>query len=42
MSKFKSDQYRVDGTKKFEIKKAQARFKDIYDSKEEYEEMIAD
>ncbi len=42
MSKFKSDQYRVDGTKKFEIKKAQTRFKDIYDSKEEYEEMIAD
>jgi len=41
MAKFKSESYRVDGTKKFEIKKAPTRFKDIYEGKEEYEAMIA-
>lgn len=42
MSKFKSDSYRFDGTKKFDIKKASTRFKDTYQDKEEYESLIAD
>ncbi|WP_221390114.1 polyphosphate kinase 2 family protein [Dyadobacter sp. NIV53] len=42
MSNFNSDQYRIDGTQKFEIKKAKTRSKDIYESKEEYEQMQAD
>lgn len=42
MSNFNSDQYRVDGTQKFEIKKAKTRSKDIYESKEEYEQMQMD
>jgi len=42
MSSFNSDQYRVDGTQKFEIKKAKTRFKDIYEDKEEYETMLRD
>ena len=42
MSSFNSDQYRVDGTQKFEIKKAKTRFKDIYEDKEEYETMLGD
>lgn len=42
MSNFKSGAFRVDGTEKFDIKKASTRFKDIYDNKEEYESMLAD
>ena len=42
MSSFDSDQYRVDGKQKFEIKKAKTRFKDIYENKEEYEQMQID
>jgi PPK2 family polyphosphate:nucleotide phosphotransferase len=42
MSSFNSDQYRVDGTQKFDIKKAKTRFKDIYDNKQEYEAMLAE
>ncbi|TDE11718.1 polyphosphate kinase 2 family protein [Dyadobacter psychrotolerans] len=42
MSSFNSDQYRVDGTQKFEIKKAKTRSKDIYENKEEYETMLED
>jgi PPK2 family polyphosphate:nucleotide phosphotransferase len=42
MSDFTSGQYRVDGTQKFEIKKAKTRSKDIYEDKEEYEAMLAD
>jgi PPK2 family polyphosphate:nucleotide phosphotransferase len=42
MSNFKSGTFRVDGTEKFDIKKASTRFKDIYDNKEEYESMLAD
>lgn len=42
MSSFNSDQYRVDGTQKFDIKKAKTRLKDIYDSKQEYESMLAE
>jgi PPK2 family polyphosphate:nucleotide phosphotransferase len=42
MSDFNSDHYRVDGTQKFDIKKAKTRFKDIYDSKEEYEAMLSE
>ncbi|WP_254562316.1 polyphosphate kinase 2 family protein [Dyadobacter diqingensis] len=42
MSNFKSGTFRVDGTEKFDIKKASTRFKDIYDDKEEYESMLAD
>ncbi|CAG4989211.1 Polyphosphate:ADP phosphotransferase [Dyadobacter sp. CECT 9275] len=41
MSTFNSEDFRVDGAKKFDIKKAKTRFKDIYDSKEEYELMQA-
>lgn len=39
MAHFDIDEYRIDGTRKFEIKKAKTRFKDLYDNKEEYEEM---
>lgn len=39
MSDFNSDDYRFDGTKKFEISKAKTRFKDIYADKAEYEAM---
>ncbi|WAC11669.1 polyphosphate kinase 2 family protein [Dyadobacter pollutisoli] len=39
MSDFKIEDYRIDGTAKFDIKKAKTRFKDIYDDKEEYEAM---
>lgn len=39
MSAFNSDQFRLDGSQKFEIKKAKTSIKDIYESKEEYEEM---
>ncbi|REA62169.1 polyphosphate kinase 2 family protein [Dyadobacter luteus] len=42
MSSFNSDHYRVDGTQKFEIKKAKTRSKDIYDNKQEYETMLAE
>ncbi len=42
MSNFKSGTFRVDGSEKFDIKKASTRFKDIYDDKEEYESMLAD
>lgn len=42
MSSFNADQYRVDGSQKFDIKKAKTRFKDIYDNKEEYEAMITE
>lgn len=42
MPDFNSDEYRVDGTQKFQIKKAKTRHKDIYKDKEEYEEMQAD
>jgi PPK2 family polyphosphate:nucleotide phosphotransferase len=42
MSDFNSDHYRVDGTQKFDIKKAKTRFKDIYDSKEEYEAILSE
>jgi len=42
MSSFDSDQYRVDGKQKFEIKKAKTRFKDVYENKEEYEQMQID
>jgi PPK2 family polyphosphate:nucleotide phosphotransferase len=39
MSDFNSDEYRVDGTQKFELQKAKTRFKDIYEDKQEYEAM---
>ncbi|MCE7061773.1 polyphosphate kinase 2 family protein [Dyadobacter sp. CY343] len=39
MQEFNPADYRVDGSKKFDIKKAKTRFKDIYDSKEDYELM---
>ncbi|MEO6284866.1 MAG: polyphosphate kinase 2 family protein [Dyadobacter sp.] len=39
MSDFKIEDYRIDGTSKFDIKKAKTKFKDIYDTKEEYETM---
>lgn len=39
MSDFNSDDYRYDGSKKFDISKAQTRFKDIYADKAEYEAM---
>ncbi|NIJ51342.1 polyphosphate kinase 2 family protein [Dyadobacter arcticus] len=39
MSDFNSDDYRIDGTKKFDIKKAKTRFNDIYKDKDEYESM---
>ncbi|MCF0038884.1 polyphosphate kinase 2 family protein [Dyadobacter fanqingshengii] len=42
MPDFNSDEYRVDGTQKFQIKKAKTRFKDIYKDKEEYETMQAE
>ncbi|MCF0057509.1 polyphosphate kinase 2 family protein [Dyadobacter sp. CY356] len=42
MSHFKSSEFRVDGTEKFDIKKANTSFKDIYDDKDEYELMLAD
>ena len=42
MSSFDSDHYRVDGSQKFEIKKAKTRSKDIYDGKQEYESMLAE
>ena len=42
MSKFDPDQFRVDGTQKFEIKKAKTHFKDIYADDDEYESMQAD
>ncbi|GLU54159.1 polyphosphate--nucleotide phosphotransferase [Dyadobacter frigoris] len=42
MSHFKSSEFRVDGTEKFDISKAASSFKDIYDNKEEYASMLAD
>jgi PPK2 family polyphosphate:nucleotide phosphotransferase len=39
MSDFKIGDYRIDGTAKFDIKKAKTKIKDIYDDKEEYEAM---
>ena len=42
MSNFKSGTFRIDGTEKFDIKKAVATFKDIYDDKAEYESMLAE
>jgi len=39
MSDFNSDDYRYDGSKKFDISKAKTRFKDIYADKAEYEAM---
>jgi PPK2 family polyphosphate:nucleotide phosphotransferase len=42
MSKFRSDTFRVDGTKKFDIKKATTRFKDIYEDTDDYQALIAD
>lgn len=42
MSDFNSADYRVDGTQKFEIKKAKTSFKDIYKDKAEYESMQLD
>ncbi len=39
MSDFNSDNYRYDGSKKFDISKAKTRFKDIYADKAEYETM---
>ncbi|GGM75704.1 polyphosphate--nucleotide phosphotransferase [Dyadobacter beijingensis] len=39
MSDFNSDDYRFDGSKKFDISKAKTKFKDIYADKAEYEAM---
>lgn len=39
MSDFNSEDYRYDGSKKFDISKAKTRFKDIYADKAEYEAM---
>lgn len=39
MSDFNSDDYRYDGSKKFDISKAKTKFKDIYANKAEYEAM---
>lgn len=39
MSDFNSDDYRYDGSKKFDISKAKTRFKDVYADKAEYEAM---
>lgn len=41
MSQFKSSEFRIDGSSKFDIKKASTTFKDIYDDKQEYEDMLA-
>ena len=41
MSNFKSEQFRVDGTQKFEIKKAKTRIKDVYVDSQEYEAIQA-
>lgn len=40
MAHFNSDDFRFDGTKAFSIKKADRKIPDIYDTKEEYEEML--
>jgi PPK2 family polyphosphate:nucleotide phosphotransferase len=42
MSDFNSDDFRFDGSKKFDIKKAKTMFKDIYENKEDYEAMQAE
>ncbi len=41
MSKYNKEDYRYDGSKPLDIKSLPTRFKDIYDSKEEYEAMQA-
>jgi PPK2 family polyphosphate:nucleotide phosphotransferase len=42
MSKIKSDAFRVDGTKKFDITKAITRFKDHYENTEHYQTLITE
>jgi PPK2 family polyphosphate:nucleotide phosphotransferase len=39
MADFNSAKFRIDGSEKFDIKKAKTRFPDIYENKEEYEAM---
>ncbi|TLV00580.1 polyphosphate kinase 2 family protein [Dyadobacter luticola] len=39
MADFNAEDYRFDGSKKFDISKAKTKFKDIYGDKEEYESM---
>lgn len=40
MAHFNSDDFRYDGSKSFSIKKSDQKIPDIYDSKEEYEQML--
>ena len=42
MAHFNPQQFRFDGSKSFEIKKQKTRFDDIYDSKQEYEQMLSE
>lgn len=41
MAHFNPQQFRFDGSKSFEIKKQKTRFDDIYDTKQEYEQMLS-
>lgn len=40
MSKFKSEDYRFDGNKKFILKKAETKISDLYDEKDDYKKML--
>ena len=42
MSKFKSEDFRYDGDKKFILKKADTKISDLYDDKDEYKKMLED
>lgn len=42
MSKFKSEDYRYDGNKKFILKKAETKISDLYDEKDDYKKMLED
>ena len=42
MSKFKSEDYRFDGNKKFILKKAETKISDLYDEKDDYKKMLED
>lgn len=42
MARFNSDDFRYDGSKKFILKKAPTKIDDIYDSKEEYEQILTE
>ena len=42
MSKFKSEDFRYDGNKKFILKKAETKISDLYDEKDDYKKMLED